>query len=260
MPDQRPVFSVEILNGLPLIAAGADLPGIIADAALRQALRLNGDDVVVVAQKIVSKAEGRTRDLAKVVAGDRACELEQLTGRPAALAELILAESQNVMRATPFAVITRHKTGHVTANSGIDASNVEGGEDKTVLLWPVDPDQSARAIRAGLRDRLGAAPAVIIADSLGRAWRQGTLGTAIGCAGLVHTDDRRGQTDMFGRTLQATIVAIADALAAIAVLAMGEGAEGTPVAIVRGAGRWVQEEDGVGAAAIMRPVSGDLFA
>ncbi|MEO7247762.1 MAG: coenzyme F420-0:L-glutamate ligase, partial [Novosphingobium sp.] len=172
-----------------------------------------------------------------------------------ALARLILDEAMAVMRATPLAIITRHHTGHVTANAGIDASNVEGGDGDMVLLWPRDPDASARAIRAGLLGR----PAVLIADSLGRAWRQGTLGTAIGCAGLIHTDDRRGQHDMFGRTLQATIVAVADAIAAFAVLAMGEGAEGTPVAVVRGAGRWVTEADGTGASAIMRPAAGDLF-
>jgi len=260
MSEPKPVFAVDILSGLPMIAAGADLAGLIVGAAGQQGVAIGGDDVVVLAQKIVSKAEGRTADLSDVTPGEEARELESRTGRPAALAQLILSESQSVMRATPFAIITRHKTGHVTANSGIDASNVEGGESGNVLLWPVDPDASARAIRVGLRERLGTAPAVVIADSLGRAWRQGTLGTAIGCAGLVHTDDRRGQTDMFGRTLQATIVAIADALAAIAVLAMGEGAEGTPVAIVRGAGRWVRDEDGDGAAAIMRPVEGDLFA
>lgn len=222
-------------------------------------MAIGANDVVVVAQKIVSKAEGRTRSLGTVEPDPQALELSASTGRPAALAQLVLDEAQAVMRATPFAVITRHRTGHVTANSGIDASNVADGDSDKVLLWPVDPDASARAIRAGLQRELGVAPGVVIADSLGRAWRQGTLGTAIGCAGLNHTDDRRGQQDMYGRTLQATIVAVADAIAAFAVLAMGEGAEGTPVAIVRGVGRWVTAQDGSGAAAIMRPADGDLF-
>jgi coenzyme F420-0:L-glutamate ligase/coenzyme F420-1:gamma-L-glutamate ligase len=250
--ESLPLMAVELLPAMPQFAAGSDVAGAIALAACNAGISIGSDDVVVVAQKIVSKAEGRFADLTEVSPDPQALELSAMSGRPAELAQLILDEAQSVMRATPFAVITRHRTGHVTANSGIDASNVA---DDQVLLWPRDPDASARAIRDALPGR----PAVIIADSLGRAWRQGTLGTAIGCAGLNHTDDRRGQSDMFGRTLQATIVAVADAIAAFAVLAMGEGAEGTPVAIMRGAGRWVTEEDGTGAAAIMRPVDGDLF-
>ncbi|MFM6930708.1 MAG: coenzyme F420-0:L-glutamate ligase [Novosphingobium sp.] len=247
-----PTMSVELLPAMPQFAAGDDVAGAIATAARQAGVAIGAGDVVVVAQKIVSKAEGRAVDLAGIHADPQALELAALTGREPALAQLVLDEAQSVMRATAQAIITRHRTGHVTANSGIDASNVEGDR---VLLWPRDPDASARAIRDGLAGR----PAVVIADSLGRAWRQGTLGTAIGCAGLVHTDDRRGQTDLYGRTLQATVVAIADAIAAFAVLAMGEGAEGTPVAVVRGAGRWVTAEDGEGAAAIMRPAAGDMF-
>lgn len=252
MTVSMPHMAVELLPAMPQFIAGSDVAGAIVLEAQKSGISIGRDDVIVVAQKIVSKAEGRFADLADISPDPQALELSAMTGRPAELAQLILDEAQSVMRATPFAIITRHRTGHVTANSGIDASNVEGEQ---VLLWPRDPDASARAIRAALPGR----PAVIIADSLGRAWRQGTLGTAIGCAGLNHTDDRRGQQDMYGRTLQATIVAVADAIAAFAVLAMGEGAEGTPVAIVRGAGRWVTDEDGTGAAAIMRPAEGDLF-
>ncbi|MFM5906830.1 MAG: coenzyme F420-0:L-glutamate ligase [Novosphingobium sp.] len=245
-------MSVELLPAMPHFVSGDEVAGAIAAAAGMAGIAIGGKDVVVIAQKIVSKAEGRAVDLAGVDADPQALELAALTGRDPALAQLVLDESQSIMRATPQAIITRHRTGHVTANSGIDASNVDGGQ---VLLWPRDPDASARAIRKALPGH----PAVLIADSLGRAWRQGTLGTAIGCAGLVHTDDRRGQADMFGRTLQATIVAVADAIAAFAVLAMGEGAEGTPVAIVRGVERWITREDGAGAAAIMRPIAGDMF-
>ncbi len=245
-------MSVELLPAMPQFAAGDDVAGAIVASARLAGLEIGANDVVVVAQKVISKAEGRAVDLNTVHADPQALELASLTGREPALAQLVLDEALSVMRATPQAIITRHRTGHVTANSGIDASNVEADR---VLLWPRDPDASARAIRAALPGM----PAVIIADSLGRAWRQGTLGTAIGCAGLIHTDDRRGQTDMFGRTLQATVVAVADALAAFAVLAMGEGAEGTPVAILRGAGRWITRDDGEGAAAIMRPPAGDLF-
>ena len=255
MTDAAMSLSVSVLPGIPLVAAGTDLARMIVSAAEQAGVVIGAQDVIVLAQKIVSKAEGRTVSLASVEPGPQALELAALTGRTPALAKLILDDAMAVMRATPMAIITRHRTGHVTASSGIDASNIEGGDDDTVLLWPRDPDASARAIRSGLPGR----PAVIIADSLGRAWRQGTLGTAIGAAGLIHTDDRRGQQDMFGRTLQATIVAVADAIAAFAVLAMGEGAEGTPVAVVRGAGRWITEADGTGAAAIMRPTDGDLF-
>jgi coenzyme F420-0:L-glutamate ligase/coenzyme F420-1:gamma-L-glutamate ligase len=244
------------LAGLPLFAPGMDLAAEIMAAAARQGEVLGPGDVVVVAQKIVSKAEGRHAALADVRVSAAAQHLAETTRRPPALLQLILAESAEVLRATPAAVITRHRTGHVLANAGIDASNIAGGNAGQVLLWPQDPDASARSIRAGL----GAdAPAVVIADSLGRAWRIGTLGTAIGCAGLAVLDDRRGQVDLFGRTLQATIIAVADAIAGLAVLVMGEGAEATPVAIVRGAGQWVGADDGPGAVSGLRPVSEDMF-
>ncbi len=244
------------LAGLPLFAPGMDVAAEIMAAAARQGEALGPGDIVVVAQKIVSKAEGRRAALADVGVGAAAADMAAATRRAPALVQLILDESSEVLRATPAAIITRHRTGHVLANSGIDASNIEGGDDGQVLLWPRDPDASARRIRAGLGVD---APAVVIADSLGRAWRMGTLGTAIGCAGLAVLDDRRGQADLFGRTLQATIIAVADAIAGLAVLVMGEGAEATPVAIVRGAGRWVGAGDGPGAAAGLRPVAEDMF-
>ncbi|MFT4025450.1 MAG: coenzyme F420-0:L-glutamate ligase [Novosphingobium sp.] len=246
------VLEVSAIGGLPLFAPGMSVAAEIAQA-LNQPLR--DGDIVVVAQKIVSKSEGRTVRLAEVTPGAEASRLAAETGRPAALVQLILDESEAVMRATAAAIIVRHRTGHVLANAGIDASNVAGGEADTVLLWPRDPDASARAIRAELGGKVG----VIVADSLGRAWRMGTLGTAIGCAGLGVLEDRRGETDLFGRTLQATIIAVADGIAAAAVLAMGEGAEGTPAAIVRGAGKWVTAEDGPGAAAQLRPLAEDMF-
>lgn len=245
-------FSVTAMAGLPLFA-----PGMSVAAEILRVLEkpLREGDVVVVAQKIVSKAEGRMVRLADVEPGAEARRIAEETGRPPALVQLILDESEAVMRATKAAIIVRHRTGHVLANAGIDASNVEGGEADSVLLWPRDPDASARAIRAELGGKVG----VIVADSLGRAWRMGTLGTAIGCAGLGAIQDRRGETDLFGRTLQATIIAVADSLAAAAVLAMGEGAEGTPAAIVRGAEKWVTQEDGPGAGAQLRPLAEDMF-
>lgn len=254
------------LAGLPLFAPGMDVAAEVQAAAACQGEVLGSDDVIVVAQKIVSKVEGRHAGLADVRAGAQAMAMARETGRSAALVQLIMDESVAILRATPVAIITRHRTGHVLANAGIDASNIERGDHGHVLLWPLDPDASARSIRAGLgRAGPGAdtlanfPPAVVIADSLGRAWRVGTLGTAIGCAGLAVLEDRRGQVDLFGRPLQATIIAVADAIAGLAVLVMGEGAEATPAAIVRGAGQWVSAQNGPGAASGLRPVTEDLF-
>ena len=252
-------LSVLPVRGLPIFAAGMSVAREVAPAAERQGTPVAPGDVVVVAQKIVSKCEGRTVRLREVSPEAAARELAGKTGRPAALMQLMCDESEEIVRATPAVVIARHRTGHVAANAGIDASNVEGGAEDAVLLWPADPDASARAIRAELGELTGVAPAVVIADSLGRAWRMGTIGTAIGAAGLVIVDDRRGETDLFGRTLQATLVGVADSLAAAAVLVMGEGAEGVPAAIVRGAARYVTEADGAGAAAGLRPLREDLF-
>ena len=253
------------LAGMPLFAAGMSVAAEVAKAVEAAGQSLGDGDVLVIAQKIVSKAEGRTVRLRDVSPGEEAVRLAAETGREAAAAQLILDESAEILRATPVAIIAGHRTGHVLANAGIDASNVHGGHDgagenDTVLLWPVDPDASARAIRAELRSLTGAAPGVVIADSMGRAWRIGTVGTAIGCAGLAVLEDRRGKgTDLFGRTLQATIIAVADAVAGAAVLAMGEGAEGTPAAIVRGVGRWVTDDDGPGAVKGLRNLAEDMF-
>ncbi len=252
-----PELTVTPLTGMPLFEAGMSVAAEVAAALTRANERPGDGDVIVVAQKIVSKAEGRLVCLSDVVASGEARALAAQTGRDPAMAQLILQESSHILRATPAAIIARQNTGHVLANAGIDASNV-AGED--VLLWPLDPDASARAIRAELAQLTEARVAVVIADSLGRAWRIGTVGAAIGCAGLKVLDDRRGKgQDLFGRTLQATVIAIADAAAAMAVLAMGEGAEGTPAALVRGLGRWVSAEDGLGAASGLRPLAEDMF-
>jgi coenzyme F420-0:L-glutamate ligase / coenzyme F420-1:gamma-L-glutamate ligase len=253
-------LSVRPLRDMPLFRPGMVLAEEIIAALERSGDALRSGDIVVIAQKIVSKVEGRIVELESVMPGKDATELAVRTGREPLVAQLILDESAEILRATPAAIIARHRSGHVLANAGIDASNVEGAEDGRVLLWPRDPDASARAIRADLFHLTGENPAVVIADSMGRAWRIGTVGTAIGVAGLTVLDDRRGKDeDLFGRTLQATVIAIADAVAGMAVLAMGEGAEGTPVALVRGAGRWVTEEDGPGAASGLRPIEQDMF-
>ena len=247
-------FRINALSGLPMFAPGMSVAREIASVA-----QIEAGDIVVVAQKIVSKAEGRAVRLDTVSPSPRALEMAAETKRPAALMQLMLDESSELMRVSPQVVIVRHKTGHVAANAGIDASNVEGGDAGVVLLWPRDPDASARAIRAEFKTITGVAPAVLIADSLGRAWRLGTVGAAIGCAGITALEDRRGGTDLFGRTLQATWVAVADAVAAAAVLAMGEGAEGVPAVIVRGLASYVSEDDGPGAASALRPLDEDLF-
>ena len=259
MQPQGPI-SVVPLRGMPLFAPRMSIATEVVAAVARGGEVLLDGDVVVVAQKIVSKVEGMAVRLAGIRAGDEARALAAATGREPEMAQLILDQSSELLRATPAAIIARQKTGHVLANAGIDASNVEPGEGGTVLVWPADPDASARAIRAELAALCGLRPAVVVADSLGRAWRIGTVGAAIGCAGLAVLDDRRGRgQDLFGRTLQATVIAVADAVAAAAVLAMGEGAEGTPAALVRGAGQWVSREDGPGAAGVLRPAAEDMF-
>lgn len=253
-------LSVAPLRGMPLFQQDTAIAEEIVAAVARDGHALRGDDIVVLAQKIVSKSEGRTVHLASVEAGNDALDLAKRTERDPAVAQLILDESSAILRATPAAIIACHKSGHVLANAGIDASNIEGGDDGSVLLWPVDPDASARAIRDGLFRLTGQRPAVVIADSMGRAWRIGTVGAAIGVAGLAVLDDRRGKDqDLFGRTLQATVIGVADSVAGIAVLAMGEGAEGTPAALVRGAGRWVTQDDGPGAVDGLRPAHQDMF-
>ena len=255
-----PNLVVTTLADLPLFAPGMSVAREVIAATERAGEALGDGDVVVVAQKIVSKAEGRLVRLAEVAVSEEARRIATETERDPAHVQLILDESSEILRATVPAIIARQRTGHVLANAGIDASNVadEGGE--TVLLWPVDPDASARAIREELQALTGASPAVVIADSMGRAWRIGTTGAAIGCAGVQVLEDRRGTgLDLFGRTLQATVIAIADSIASMAALAMGEGDEGTPVALVRGAGRWVTADHGPGAASGLRPVAEDMF-
>jgi coenzyme F420-0:L-glutamate ligase/coenzyme F420-1:gamma-L-glutamate ligase len=174
------------------------------------------------------------------------------------LAELIAAESSELMRVRENLVIARHRLGHVTANAGIDASNVaDPAGPETVLLWPLDPDASTARLRAALQERFGVRLAVIMSDSLGRAWRAGTMGTAIGSAGMKPLRDRRGETDLFGRELKATIIGVADEIAAAASLVIGEAAEGTPAVLVRGA--IYDPSDEAVALDLLRPLEQDLF-
>jgi len=242
---------------LPLFKPGDDIAAALEAALQRQNLTFEAGDVLVAAQKIISKVEDRAIRLSNVAISAAARQLAEATHKSPALAELILRESQTVMRTKPNLIITRHRLGHVAANAGIDASNVEASNGETVLLWPLDPDASAAALRSQLEARFGVQIAVIISDSLGRAWRMGTTGTAIGAAGLAPLIDRRGEKDLFGRTLQATLVARADELAAAASLVIGEAAEATPIAIIRGATYIRSEAEGI--TATLRPLAEDLF-
>lgn len=253
-------LTVQPLAGLPLFAAGDCIASAICAALDAAGDALRDGDICVIAQKIVSKVEGRTVSLSALEVGEAARGLAVQTGRDPAMMQAILDESAEIVRPHRAAIIARHRTGHVLANAGIDASNVPGGDDGQILLWPVDPDASARRLREAL-GRLGQARVgVVVADSMGRAWRVGTVGTAIGCAGIAVLEDRRGRAvDLYGRTLQATVIAVADSIAAMAGLAMGEGDEGTPVVLVRGASRWTCEEDGPGAVSGLRPLAEDMF-
>jgi coenzyme F420-0:L-glutamate ligase/NADPH-dependent F420 reductase len=252
-PPQRSL-SVSAVPGLPMFEAGDDLAGAIGD---RLSASLVDGDVVVIAQKVVSKVEGRAIALATVRPSPESLEIAKRTGKEPAVVELIRSESKDLMRVTSGLIIARHRSGQVLANAGIDASNIADGGVVQVLLWPRDPDASARDLRIALEARFGVKIAVIVSDSIGRAWREGTTGTAIGCSGLRPLRDRRGEPDLFGRSLRATIVGVADEIAAAASLVIGEGAEGLPVAVVSGATYDRDEEAGIGA--VIRPLEKDLF-
>jgi coenzyme F420-0:L-glutamate ligase/coenzyme F420-1:gamma-L-glutamate ligase len=219
-------LSLTALPGLPMVRDGDDLAALLQAGLLRAGLTPQTGDVLAVAQKIVSKAEGRSVALASVTPSARARELAAETGKDARLVELILSESVRVVRARPNLIIVEHRLGFVMANAGIDQSNV--GEDGHALLLPVDPDASAAELAA----QLGLA--VVITDSFGRAWRRGTVGVAIGAAGLPALLDLRGQPDLFGRTLMVSITGFADEIAAAAGLVMGQGAEARPAVLLRG--------------------------
>ena len=247
---------------VPIAGIGEVVPGDAVGSLVATAARACGEaigdaDVVVIAQKVVSKAEGRIRRLADVEPGPRAAELAAELGKDPRLVELVLAESRRIVRAERGVLIVETPAGWICANAGIDGSNVPG-EDAVTLL-PDDADASARRIRAEVAAACGARPAVVIADSFGRAWRLGQSDVAIGCAGLIALDDWRGRSDVHGRELAATAIAVADELAAAADLVRDKLAR-IPAALIRGAGRWVSAEDGSGAAAsLRRSADEDLF-
>ncbi len=242
------------VEGLPEARAGDDPAQLIADAL--EPTGVQSDDVLVVAHKFISKAEGRTRRLSEVTPGEPARELAATLGKDARHVQVVLDETREVRRAAHGVLISVTHHGFVCANAGVDASNAP--DDDTVILLPVDPDASARRLRAGLRARLGIAPAVLITDSFGRAWRHGQCDMAIGCAGLAPLQDWRGLTDARGHELKATWIAVADELAAAADLARAKDA-GQPAVLVSGAGRHVTADDGPGAGVLLRADAEDLF-
>ena len=256
-PQLAPAADVSIsaLAGVPLVKQGDDIAALILDGLAASGLSLRRGDILVLAQKIVSKAEGRLVDLRDVTPSPRATQLAAEVDKDARLVELILRESAEVVRHRKGVLVVAHRSGIVLANAGIDASNVTGDEHH-VLLLPEDCNRSCSEIRARLGARTGVEPAVLIIDSLGRAWRNGTVGVALGAAGLPALLDLRGTPDLFGRELRSTEVGIADEIAAAASMLMGQAGEGTPIALLRGLN--LPDADG-SAADLIRPRETDLF-
>jgi coenzyme F420-0:L-glutamate ligase / coenzyme F420-1:gamma-L-glutamate ligase len=255
MPGVRSM-TVFTLPGIPEVQAGDDLAALIADALEAAGETLELGDIIVTAQKIVSKAEGRYIELADMTPGDEALEWAAKAEKDPRLVQAILDETEKVLRWRPNLLVVEHKRGWVMANAGADQSNIEGAEGERVLMLPLDPDASAASIRSGLEARYGGPVGVIIADSVGRAWRVGTVGLALGASGVRVMADIRGELDRQGRELKVSIVGAGDEIAAAANLLIGEAAEGTPVAVVRGLDMLDGSQTG---ANLVRASSEDLF-
>jgi coenzyme F420-0:L-glutamate ligase/coenzyme F420-1:gamma-L-glutamate ligase len=242
---------------VPAIKAGDDLAGIVASHMARAGTPLAEGDVVVLAQKIVSKTENRRIDLKEVEVSPAAETLAREVGKDPRLVEVILSESRRVVRHRPNLLIVEHRLGFVMANAAVDQSNI-GPQDGTewALLLPVDPDASAERLRRELESRTGLALGVVINDSFGRAWRRGTVGVAVGCAGIPALLDKRGDPDLFGRTLRVTVVGLADEIAAAASLLMGQADEGRPIVVLRGLPFSGPSQPAV---SLIRPPEEDMF-
>jgi len=243
------------LPGMPAVQPGDDLAAHLGAALDRAGLVATRDDVLVVAQKVVSKAEGRVVDLRTVTPSAEAARLAAIVEKDPRLVEVILSETASVLRAVPGVLVVETRLGFVCANAGVDHSNV-GPDESWVVLLPEDPDATARALREAIGRATGAAPAVIVNDSHGRAWREGAVGVAIGAAGIGAVEDLRGRPDLFGRALRVTTVGVIDELAAAASLVMGQADEGVPAVLVRGA---AFPRAGDGARDVLRAPAQDLF-
>jgi len=244
------------LPDFPLVKAGDDLATLVFEGLARAGVTLAAGDVVALAQKIVSKAEGRLVDLASVEPSPEALTVAEEVRKDPRLVELVLRESRRIVRKAPNVLIVEHRLGFIMANAGIDQSNVHGEGFEAALLLPEDPDASAERLRAELFARTSVEVAVVINDSFGRPWRRGTVGVAIGAAGLPSLIDRRGEADLFGRELQVTMIAYADEIAASASLLMGQANEGTPAVLLRGLS-WSAAANPAGD--LLRPAGEDLF-
>jgi coenzyme F420-0:L-glutamate ligase/coenzyme F420-1:gamma-L-glutamate ligase len=250
-------LKVIALTGLPLIKAGDDLVGLIASSLKLNVVEPRAQDVLVVTQKVVSKAEGRMVDLATIEPSAKAITLAVEVGKDPRLVEIILSESIRVVRARRGVLIVEHRLGFIMANAGVDQSNVAPEDGSThVLLLPENPDRSAETLRRGLATLTGIDLAVVINDSFGRPWRNGTVGVAVGVAGLPALVDLRGRPDLFGRKLEVSVIGFADEVAAAASLVMGQADEAAPVVLIRGL-RWSTPEST--AASIVRSPNEDLF-
>ena len=250
MPKRFEVLAVE---GMPEVAPGDDLASMILTAAQGSGVDIRPGDVVVVAQKVVSKSEGAIRRLSKTTPTPQVTELAERLGKDPRMVQVVMDESVRTVRAVPGVLIVETRHGLICANAGVDASNVPGDDSVTTL--PVDPDASAGRIRARLEDHAGGSMAVIVSDSFNRPWREGSMNVAIGVSGLEPLADLRGREDDHGRALAATLVSLADELASAAQIVMGEIGR-VPVAIIRG----VDYKPGVsGAGVLLRPPERDLF-
>lgn len=254
-PVQMHVLAIP---GIPRIVPGDDLSAIVINAMEAAEVPVSEGDILVVAQKIVSKAEGRYVDLSTVTPSARAMELASAADKDPRVVELILSESSEILRCAPGVIVVAHRLGHVLANAGIDASNLEPGPEgqERVLLLPTDPNAASAAMRGRFEAHFQRRIGVIISDSIGRAWRMGTVGTALGVAGPPAVFDQIGTDDLFGRPLRTTVSAFADQVASAAVLVMGEAAEGLPVVKVGGLDWDPVTSDGT---LLLRPREKDLF-
>jgi len=253
---QSRVMALVAIPDFPLVEAGDDLAGLVIQGTVDAGIALESGDILVIAQKVVSKAEARAVSLSTVVPGQRALELSSESGKDARLVQLILDEADSVSRVRPGLIITTHRLGFTSANSGIDQSNVAQGGSEVVLLLPEDPDLSARKVRDRIATDLNITVGVIVTDSHGRPFRLGTVGVAIGVAGLPALWDRRGEADLFGYELRHTTVGLADELAAAAGLLMGQAAEASPLVVIKGLA--IPEGDGR-AGDLVRPRDKDLY-